>query len=248
MRRTRNLMQAAEAESIPQPEGKDIPASITLVPTPRSAEVAEIPITLESPRTLESLEMLDEDAMISNLEFALAAPIGGFVGPAPASQVSLPTFSQWSVSAAYNFDDRNQLGVKATFGQFVGFSPAATPQAGFRMVDASARQTNGSMEELLYQHREPMAGGLFFVTAGIAGGLYNNSFGSFGNVLSAELGVQVPFGERMLGGVSFVADRLHQSGSMQSLLSASNEPTIVAGTPHYNTLAGHIEYGLTYKF
>ena len=212
--------QTPGATKISEPAMQSEAASITMEPAPRSAQVADIPITLESPGTLESLEILDADVATSKYEFALAAPISGFVGPAPASGVSLPTFPQWSASAAYNFDDRNQVGVKATFGQFVGLSTTTSAQAGFRMADATMQKTNGNMEELLYQHREPIAGGLFFVTAGIGGGFYNNSFGSFGNVLSAELGLQIPFGDKMLGGVSFVADRLHQSGSgsVQSIL------------------------------
>lgn len=228
------------------PQESDIqptPDAISMRPVPHTAEVASIPGWTPEPATLLSLRNVDEHDVSSRFEFGLASPMSSFVY---ASPLTPPLFSDVSASAAYKFNEQNQVGIKVTYGSFIGLSAGRSSQQGYTLITSQMQKQSASTEELFYQHREPISGGLFFVTTGVGGGIY--TLNQLGNVLSAELGIELPISNRMLGGISFVVDRLQQGGSMSQILSSSSEPVIFAGSNQYRTLAGHIEYALTYKF
>ncbi|MFI5201745.1 MAG: anti-sigma factor family protein [Candidatus Kapaibacterium sp.] len=232
------------AASIPFPNApelaEDIPPAITLHPIPQTAEIASIQLPTTFPGTLQSLRNLPEVDAISKFDVGLSSPMSGFSFPSSVPQQGL--FSDVTVHAAYNFDEKNQVGIKMIAGSFAGLTTASTKQMGFTLVDGQMKLQSGYAGELFYRHREPINGGMFFVTGGAGGGFY-----SLGTLLSAELGIEVPFGEHLLGGVSLVVSRLHQNGSESTILSSS-APVIFDGPNVFNTLNGSIEYALNYRF
>ena len=223
-------ISAAEEEPSTEP-------TIELHPVSRSAPVAHITLPGSTPTTLEELRDQMGFHPSSNFEIGASMPISGFDGPAVVP--TEPLFSVFSVHAAYDFDANDQLALKLTGGNFTGISQIITSGGGFTSVNGKFQTQLGYAAELFYERREPVDHGMFFFTGGIGGGFY-----SLGTILSAEAGIEVPVGDRWLGGVSLVISRLHQNISQQS----TNQPVIFDGYNIYSSLAGRIEYGMTYEF
>ncbi|HZK75516.1 MAG TPA: hypothetical protein VFD13_01295 [Candidatus Kapabacteria bacterium] len=211
-------------------------SAITLRPVPPESGVASIPLPSIGHATFQSLRELSPAGVESKFEAGISSPMSGFSFPGSIPQQGV--FSDVTIRAAYNLDEKNQVGVRLTDGSFAGLTPVAG--AGYTHETMELRHAYAG--ELFYQHREPVIEGLFFVTGGAGGGFY-----SLGTLLSAEVGIEVPFGERLLGGVSLVVSRLHQNGSVSAILSA-NTPVIYDGSNVFNSLNGSIEYALTYRF
>ncbi|HET6402561.1 MAG TPA: hypothetical protein VFH95_14345 [Candidatus Kapabacteria bacterium] len=214
----------------------DPSSAITMHPAPEESEVASIPLPSISHATFQSLRELPPADAESKFEAGISSPMSGFSFPGSVPQQG--PFADVTIRAAYNLDEKNQVGLRITDGSFAGLRPAAG--AGYTHETMELQQ--GYAGELFYRHREPVVQGLFFVTGGAGGGFY-----SLGTMLSAELGIEVPFGERLLGGVSLIVSRLHQNGSESAILSSST-PVIYDGSNVFNSLNGSIEYALTYRF
>ncbi len=215
-----------------------VPPTITLHPIPRTANIASVQWPSSGGGTLVALRELPMTEASSKFEVSLASPIsGGFAVPGSVPQPKL--FSDFVMRLGYNLDERNQVGISVTDGSFVGLTSSA--ETGFKEVTMQFQ--HGYAGTLFYRHREPVAGGLFFVTGGAGGGVY-----SLGTLLNAELGIEIPFGERLLGGVSLVMSNQHQSGSKDALMSSTNRPVLYDASNVFNTLNGSIEYALTYRF
>ncbi len=216
-------------------------AAIELLPASRRTKVAHITLPSTEHTTLESLRDIAMVNQATDFELSLASPFSDFGLPTNLPQASL--FSDISLRFAYNFDTKNQIAFKLTRGSFAGLSTISTHENGFTDINGQLLlQQENYAGELFYQRREAVEHGLFFVTGGVGGGFYAQ-----GSMLSAELGLEVPIGERFLGGVSLVVNRFHQNNSEQSILTG-NEPVIFDGSNAFNTLAGSIEYGLSYRF
>jgi hypothetical protein len=229
------------SESVFEPAMAASEHAIELLPASRSVEVARITLPSTGHTTIESLRDIAVVDQASNFEIGLASPFSGFGLPATMPQASI--FSDVSLRFAYNFDTEDQIAFKLTRGSFAGLSTISTKEPGFTDINGQLQlQQESYAGELFYQRRETIEHGLFFVTGGVGGGFYSQ-----GSLLSAEIGLEVPIGERFLGGVSLVVSRFHQNGSEQSLLTG-NEPVIYDGSNAFNTVAGSIEYGLSYRF
>ncbi len=221
---------------------------IELLPALRSGEVAHITMPTTEHTTIESLRDLPMMSQASDFELGVETPLSsGFSFPGNMPHANI--LSDFSLRFAYNLDTRNQFAMKVTRGGFAGLSVISANEGSFVDVNGKPNMLQGYAEELFYQHREAMDHGLFFVTGAIGGGFYGQGSRLIGQglLLTAQIGLEVPIGERFLGGVSLVVSRLHQYGLAQSLLT-SNEPVIYDGSTQYNTLAGSIEYGLSYRF
>jgi len=214
------------------------PSAIMMRPAPAESEVARISLPSIGHGTLQSLRDLSTADGESKFETAISSsPMSGFSIPGSAPQQG--SFSDVTLRAAYNLDEKNQVGVRFTDGAFAGLQSVS----GVGYSHVTMLLQHGYAEELFYRHREAVENGLFFVTGGAGGGIY-----SLGTLLSAELGIEVPFGDRLLGGVSLVVSRQHQNGSEAAFMSSSSVPVLYDGSNGFNTLAGRIEYALSYKF
>jgi hypothetical protein len=211
-------------------------SAITMHPVPAESDVASISLPTVGDVTMQTLRELQPADAEPIFEAGISSPMSGFSFPGSVPQQG--PFADVTIRAAYNLDGKNQVGVKFIDGSFASLGPVTG--AGF--THETMELQRGYAGELFYRHREPVVNGLFFVTGGAGGGFY-----SLGTLLSAELGVEVPFGERFLGGVSLVVNRLHQNGSEASILSSST-PVIYDGSNVFNSLNGSIEYALTYRF
>ncbi len=214
---------------------------IAMQPVPRTIQPADIEIPGHSTSSLESLRSFQGNDEPARFELGVSSPMSGFVA---YSNLSPGLFSDVTIRVAYNIDPNNQIGIEATGGGFVKLNTTSTNEKGYTSITGAQVLATSYAEELVYRRREAVGDGLFYVIGGIGGGIY-----SLGTVFTAELGIQVPFGNRMLGGVSIVADRLHQSGASPSdMVNASSIPAIYSGARAVNTLMGHIEYALSYQF
>lgn len=211
-------------------------SAITMHPMQAELGVASIQLPSIGHGSFQTLRELPLDEAESKFEAGISSPMSGFSFPGSVPQQGL--FSDVTIRVAYNLGEKNQVGVRITDGSFAG----VTPVAGVGYTHMAMEEQHGYAGELFYRHREPVMDGLFFVTGGAGGGFY-----SLGTLLSAELGIEVPFGERVLGGVSFVVSRMHQNGSESAILSSST-PVIYDGSNVFNSLNGSIEYALTYRF
>ncbi len=211
--------------------------SIELLPASRSAAVAEITVPTAGHVTLESLRELAVLDQPYQFEVGISAQWSSF--SVPAVVPTEPLFSDFSLRVGYNLDVNDQLGVTLTRGTMSGLALISTSGAGFTDVNGQFKMQQRYAGELFYQRREAVDHGLFFVSGGIGGGFY-----SLGTLVSAEAGVEVPFGDRLMGGVSLVISRMHQNQPQQN----SNEPVIFDGYNIYNSIAGRIEYSMAYRF
>ncbi len=222
----------------------EVAPALVMRPDPRTADPVGFEVPTGGALRLQSPEDLLNAEGPSRFEVQFSAPMSGFM--LPASAPSQVFFADQSISVSYNLDERNQVGLRLTRGNFDRLRTVSVPvtNEGFTSVTGQLAPQVNFTEEIFYRHREPLSSGLFFVVGGVGGGLY-----SLGNVLSAEIGIQVPFGNRFLGGVSLVADRLHQNGpSPNAMMDASKGPVLYSGSSEYNTLIGNIEYALIYQF
>jgi hypothetical protein len=154
--------------------------------------------------------------------------------------------SEFALRAAYAFDSRNQIGLKIARVGFPDLQLAVSQpisQNGYTLVVGSmSKPLIGFSEEAFYKHRIPLNDELVYVTLTAGGGFYKA-----GTLLSGELGLEIPIGDNLAGGVSLILSRIHRNGSLQAVLRG-NEPVIYDGPNIYNTLAGRIEFGLSYSF
>jgi len=230
----------ASLNSSPESTEPVTESKIELFPETRNVELERIPINPGAHGTLESLRDIAIVDRAPSFEIGISTPFSGFSLPANTPQAT--PFSDVSLRVGYNLDMSNQLAFKLTRGGFAELSTITTLGAGFTDLNGQLTMQSAFAGELFFQHRELVDHGLFFITGSIGGGFY-----SLGTLLSAELGIQVPVNDKLMGGVSLVVSRLHQNGSTQDYLNSS-QPVIYDGSNVHNTVAGSIEYGLTYSF
>jgi hypothetical protein len=210
---------------------------IALLPASRSSEVARITWPSSEPRTLESLRDITVLDQPYRFEVGISTQWSSF--SVPAVVPTEPLFSDFSIRVGYNLDWNDQLGITLTRGTMPGLALISAPGAGFTDVNGQFKMQERYAGELFYQRREAVDHGLFFVSGGVGGGFY-----SLGTLVSAEAGIEAPFGDRLMGGVSLVVSRMHQNQPQQNL----NEPVIYDGYNIYNSVSGRIEYSMAYRF
>jgi hypothetical protein len=220
---------------------------IRILPQPGESNHVNMPTVDNPPQTMRSLRGLPDPDEAPMFEIGLASDaMPGFNAPANVIEQPMPVLdlaSEFALRFGFNIDARNQIGFRFTRVSFPSMAVTATPAGlGYTVVNGSIESAIGSAEELVYKHREPMDQGLFYLTGSVGGGFYTQ-----GTLLSCELGLEVPVSDKLMGGVSVIVSRLHQYGSEQNASSGSG-PVIYEGANIYNTLAGRMEYGLTYRF
>lgn len=220
---------------------------IQIVPKAEASNDINMPTVGSPPQTMLSLRGLPDPDEAPLFEIGLASDaMPGFNAPADVIERPLPIVdlaSEFALRFGFNIDSRNQIGLRLTRVTFPNMSWAATPGAfGYTVANGSIESQIGYAEEIVYKHREPMDQGLFYLTGSVGGGIYSQ-----GSLFSCELGLEVPVSDKLMGGVSVIVSRLHQYGSEQNAVSG-NGPVIFEGANIYNTLAGRMEYGLTYRF
>jgi len=214
----------AEDPNVPQTD-----APIAKVLFPRSGSIRQPDILEPNVRSLRDLFVSD-----GQQQFEVGADVASsFVTPADATNLMPLNFR---VHFAYNLDDRNQVGVRVARSPF---SSIVTTQ-GMGYVDAAESTTQQMSEELFYEHRFPVDGGLFSISLGAGGGLFNNGW-----LAGPEAGIRIPISARMLFGASFLLSYVHQT---HTALDDVTGPVIYDGKGVQNTLVGRIEYGLSYRF
>jgi len=242
-----NLMIADASPVAAIPSQDESVASIQIIPQPAQSDRINMPSVGGEPKTLRSLSGLPDRDNAPMFEFGFATDITpGF--NVPASLVTqTPSFinlaTEFAVRAGYNFDSRNQVGLRIARTGFPDLQITTSQLNGYTLVTGSmASQVIGFSEEAFYKHRIPINDGLLFVTLSAGGGLYQS-----GSLLSGEVGLEMPLNDRLIGGVSFIMNRYHQNGGENAILSG-NGPVIYDGPNVFNTLDGRIEYGLSYRF
>jgi anti-sigma factor RsiW len=217
---------AAENAGAPQTE-----SAIAMAPLPRSGSIKSPNVLEPSARTLRDLFVTD-----GYERFEVGADLASsFV--TPGSVGNLAPFD-FRLRAAYNLDDRNQIGVRVARSPYSDVAVSRTPNNSW--YSASEAATQHMSEELFYEHRFPVDNGLFSVSLGAGGGLFDNGW-----LTGPEAGIRIPVGARMLFGASFLLSYVHQT---HTALDDINSPVIYEGKDFQNTLVGRIEYGLSYRF
>jgi hypothetical protein len=233
-----NNIPAAQS---PQSESDPV---MQLIPKPSESDRINMPDVGNYPQTLRSLRGLPDPDDAPLFEIGIASDaMPGFNAPANVIGQTLPTYdlaTEFAIRLGFNLDVRNQIGIRFTHVEFP-YLDVSNPIGQFYTVANSSFESQvGYAGELFYKHREPIDDGQFYVSGSVGGGWYTN-----GTLLSCELGLEVPVSEHVIGGVSLILSRLHQYE--QSPLTSS-EPVIYEGPNIYNSLAGRMEYGITYRF
>jgi anti-sigma factor RsiW len=240
------LADASQPVSVPSKTVAE--TVIQIVPQPSETKNINMPLVGNPPQTLRSLAGMPDLDKAPMFEIGLATDaMPGFNAPADVISQVQPVTSlatEFALRVGLNFDARNQIGLRFTRVAFPDLSVASsTPTGlGYSVANGSFESQVGYAGELFYKHREPIDEGRLYVTGSVGGGVY-----SLGTLISCELGLEIPVSEKLIGGVSVILSRLHQNGSEQNILSG-NEPVIYEGYNIYNTLAGRMEYGLSYRF
>jgi len=229
------------AEAIPVPS---IPSqiesdpAIQIIPQAAEADRINMPSVGNAPKTLRLLSGLPDMDNAPMFEIGLATATPGF--NAPADVTTKPQIiSEMALRAAYNFDSRNQIGLRVTRVDFPAIQ--TVDASGYKSITTESQM--GLSEELYYKHRVPINDGLLYISGGIGGGFYTS-----GTLLSAELGLEMPMSDKLVGGISLIVNSMHQSSSESAVSSSIAEPVIYDNTKVYNRLAGRIEFGLMYGF
>jgi anti-sigma factor RsiW len=216
---------AAEVANMPQSE-----AAIAMAPLPRSGSIKSPNVLEPSARSLRDLFAAD-----GYEQFEVGADLASsFVTPGSVGNLAPYNFR---LRVAYNFDDRNQIGVRVARSKFSDMAVSMTPNNWYSASEATAQRMS---EELFYEHRFPVDNGLFSVSLGAGGGIFDNGW-----LAGPEAGIRIPVGARMLFGASFLLSYVHQT---HTALDDINSPVIYEGKDFQNTLVGRIEYGLSYRF
>jgi hypothetical protein len=221
--------------------------AIQIVPKPEESNHINMPTVDNPPQTMRSLRGLPDPDVAPMFEIGIASDaMPGFNAPADLIEQPLPVAdlaSEFAVRVGFNIDARNQIGLRFTRVSFPSMSLTATPVGlGYTVVNSSIESAIGYAEELVYKHREPVDQGLFYLTGSVGGGFY-----TLGTLFSCEAGLEVPVSDKLMGSVSVIVSRLHQNPSELNAL-LDNGPKIYEGANIYNTLAGRMEYGLSYRF
>ncbi len=239
---------ANDVPAVPQSSQSESEQVIQIIPKPAEVDHINMPLVSNPPQTLRSLSGLPDPDDAPMFEIGLATEaMPGFNAPADVISQSQPIAdlaTEFALRVGFNFDARNQIGLRFTRVGFPNLSVVSNSIAnlGYAVSNGSFESQVGYAGELFYKHREPIDGGLFYVSGSVGGGIY-----SLGTLLSCELGLEIPVSEKLMGGVSVILSRLHQNGSDFDNVSG-NEPVIYEGPNVYNTLAGRMEYGLSYRF
>ena len=244
-----SILLSDASQTVSQPSKSDVEPAIQIIPLPVGENHINMPVAGNPPpQTLRSIAGMPDLDKAPMFEIGLATDaMPGFNAPADVisqPQPILSLASEFAFRFGYNFDARNQIGFRFTRVAFPNLSAASSSPIGlgYTVANGSFESLVGYAEELFYKHREPIDEGRLFVTGSVGGGMY-----SLGTLISCELGLEIPVSEKLIGGVSMILSRLHENGSMQNHLSG-NQPVIYEGYNIYNTLAGRMEYGLSYRF
>jgi len=142
-------------------------------------------------------------------------------------------------SVGYFITPSNLIGLRVS-GLSVRTSPIAImPQQGNTIRPDTGQFSMRYAGELYLEHQEILMNGKLLLIGSISGGLIQQ-----GNLISADLGIRIPFTAHLQGGLSYSLSRVHSNENLQYYDVARN--SIETRSP--NSLSSRLLYGMSYEF